>query len=67
MKPRIYVLFVLDLDGECKFIKNKQYSYYRNSYVLGCHLGWVNKRLCIQKVAAKNNYFFNNYNPNRYT
>jgi len=23
MKPRIYVLFVFDLDGECKFIKNK--------------------------------------------
>ena len=21
MKPRIYVLFVFDLDGECKFIK----------------------------------------------
>jgi len=23
IKPRIYVLFVFDLDGECKFIKNK--------------------------------------------
>ena len=23
IKPRIYVLFVSDLDGECKFIKNK--------------------------------------------
>jgi len=23
MKPRIYVLFVFDLDGESKFIKNK--------------------------------------------
>ena len=29
MKPRIYVLFVFDLDSECKFIKNKteDYSY----------------------------------------
>ena len=45
---------MLDLDGECKFIKNKTYSYYRNSYILGCHLGWVNKRFRIQKVAAKN-------------
>jgi len=23
MKPRIYVLFVFDLDGECKFIKKQ--------------------------------------------
>ena len=23
MKPRIYVLFMFDLDGECKFSKNK--------------------------------------------
>jgi len=23
IKPRIYVLFVFDLDGQCKFIKNK--------------------------------------------
>jgi len=23
MKPRIHVLFVFDLDGECKFIKKK--------------------------------------------
>ena len=23
MKPKIYVLFVFDLDGECKFINNK--------------------------------------------
>ena len=23
MKPRIYVLFVFDLDSECEFIKNK--------------------------------------------
>jgi len=23
MKPRIYILFVFHLDGECKFIKNK--------------------------------------------
>jgi len=39
MKSRIYVglLFVFDLDGECKFIKNKilQLLY---KYVLGCHL-----------------------------
>jgi len=35
-------------------LKTKQYSYYRNSYFLGCHLGWVNKRFRIQKVAAKN-------------
>ena len=49
MKPRIYVLFVFDLDGECKFIKNKTLELLKK-YVLGCDLGWVNRRFCIRKV-----------------
>jgi len=37
MKPRIYVLFVFDLAGESKFIKNKTLQLLKK-YVLGCHL-----------------------------
>ena len=46
MKPRIYVLCVLD--GEYKFIKNKTLGLLKK-YVLGCNLGWMNRRFCIQK------------------
>jgi len=47
MKPRIYV-FVFDLDGECKFIKNKT-LWLLKKYVLGCHLGSLDmKRFCMQ-------------------
>jgi len=48
MKPRIYVLCVFDLDGEYKFIKNKT-LWLLKKYVLGCNLGWMNRRFCIQK------------------
>ena len=44
MKPRIYVLFVFDLDGKCKFIKNKTLQLLKK-YVFSCHVGWVNRRL----------------------
>jgi len=48
---------VCDLDGECKFIKTKHYSeeILRNikKYVLGCHLGWMNRRrFCLQKGGS---------------
>jgi len=36
-----------DLDSECKFIKNER------KYVLGCHLGWMNRRFCIQKGGSQ--------------
>ena len=42
MKPRIYALFVFDLDDECKFIKNKT-SYLLKKHVLRCQLGWMNR------------------------
>ena len=48
MKPRIYVLCVFDLDGEYKFIKNKT-LWLLKKYVLGCNLGWMNRRFSIQK------------------
>jgi len=37
MKKRIYVLFVLDLDGECKFAENKTMQLLKK-YVLGCNI-----------------------------
>jgi len=40
MKPRIYVLFVFDLDGECKFIKKqKHYSDQRNMFSAATFVG----------------------------
>jgi len=48
MKPRIYVLFVSNFDGNCKFIKTEHDSYERNMS-LACHLGWMNKIFCTQK------------------
>ena len=35
MKPRIYVLFVFDFDGECKFTKNKTIEGVRRILVSG--------------------------------
>jgi len=58
MKPRICVLFVFDLDGECKFIKNTTISLVKK-YVLGCHLGWMNRRFCIRKGGS----FFQHASP----
>jgi len=58
MKPRIRVLFVFDLDGECKFIKNTTISLVKK-YVLGCHLGWMNRRFCIRKGGS----FFQHASP----
>jgi len=52
MKPRIYVLFVFDLDGKYKFIKNKTLQLLKK-YVLSCHVGWVNRRFCIQCIGSR--------------
>jgi len=46
MKPRIYVLFVFDLDGECKFIKRKHYSYYRNMFLAATFLQFLSFGAC---------------------
>ena len=49
MKSSIYVLFVFDLDGECKFIKNK-----KNIVIEGCHfLCKRNLLLFIQPSVTK--------------
>ena len=53
MKPGIYVLFVFDLDVECKFSKKKTLQLLKKS-VLGCHLGWMNRRFCIQTDHSMN-------------
>ena len=52
------LLFVFDLDGECKFIKNTTISLVKK-YVLGCHLGWMNRRFCIRKGGS----FFQHASP----
>jgi len=33
IEPRIYVLFVLDFSGECKFIESETFSVYRNIFL----------------------------------
>ena len=33
IEPRIYVLFVLDFSGECKFIESETFSDYRNIFL----------------------------------
>ena len=54
MQPRIYVLFVFHLDGECKFIKNRAISLLEICSI-GCRLFSVNRISLYHrtKVAAK--------------
>jgi len=47
MKPIIYVLSVFDLDGECKFIKNKTTELLK--MFLAATLVEINRRLGIKK------------------
>jgi len=41
-KPRIYVLFLLDLGDSCKFIRNETIQSLKK-YALGCHRFSVNR------------------------
>ena len=70
-KPIIYVLFVFDLDGDCKFIKNRTFSW-SEKYVPGWHPGWMNRKFCLQKGGSHEHISFvflglPKIGPNRYT
>ena len=43
IEPRILLVFVLELDDECRIIKNKTLMI-KEKYVLGCHLTWMDRR-----------------------
>jgi len=57
------IYFVFDLDGECKFIKTKHYSDWRNMFFLAATLvGWIRGDFvyrkvyrCRQKLHVKHN------------
>jgi len=64
IKRRICLLFVFDLDSECKFINNKIMVIKEKNMLLAAALrGWMDgRRFCFAEIATVENIFFNHRN-----